>query len=166
MIAFSLRRRLWSCCCGPAMTIESDLLRWYHPHRERPSSFGLDEAERNPQCCRLIFFKDFDVFLRLVGIVAPVTVSITIIAIIFIIIVIKVYSESCTIDCVLISEILYFGIFVRHCRIPIIVVYRPHGVWYPLYVLISRQFGFTRRKCDCKETHALTQRATKERKKG
>ena len=45
-------RRCLCSCCSTAMTIESDLLRWYHPHRERPSSFGLDEAERNPQCCR------------------------------------------------------------------------------------------------------------------
>ena len=62
---------------------------------------------------------------------------------------IKVYSESCRIiDCVLISGILYFGIFIRHCRIPIVMIYRPHRVWYPLYLLISRQFGSICHKCD------------------
>ena len=40
--------------------------------------------------------------------------------------VIKRYSESCRIiECELISEKLYFGIFVRYRRIPIVVVYRP-----------------------------------------
>ena len=39
---------------------------------------------------------------------------------------IKRYSESCRIiECELISEKLYFGIFVRYRRIPIVVVYRP-----------------------------------------
>ena len=60
---------------------------------------------------------------------------------------IKVYSESCRIkDCVLISEIFYFGILVCHCRITIVMVYCPHGVWYPLYVLIS---------CQCIQFHLL-----------
>ena len=40
--------------------------------------------------------------------------------------VIKRYSESCRIiECELISEKLYFGIFVRYRRILIVVVYRP-----------------------------------------
>ena len=39
---------------------------------------------------------------------------------------VKRYSESCRIiECELISEKLYFGIFVRYRRIPIVVVYRP-----------------------------------------
>ena len=39
---------------------------------------------------------------------------------------IKRYSESCRIiECELISEKLYFSIFVRYRRIPIVVVYRP-----------------------------------------
>ena len=39
---------------------------------------------------------------------------------------IKRYSESCRIiECELISEKLYFGIFVLYRRIPIVVVYRP-----------------------------------------
>ena len=40
--------------------------------------------------------------------------------------IVKRYSESCRIiECELISEKLYFGIFVRYRRIPIVVVYRP-----------------------------------------
>ena len=42
----------------------------------------------------LIFFKDFDAFLPLVGIFAAATVAITIVAIIFIIIVVAVVSDS------------------------------------------------------------------------